>query len=391
MPIKKIKYTRDELDVRVGKSHDHNNKSVLDNITEELLNKIDNSASKDLKNVAAADIKAALEKSGMPFTEDVKSDGNSYVREAGKWNTLDSKLTQQILSSNDGTIKISGTALNRNVDISDTWQKKITDNEKALTNKLSRPSDATVNNLISFNANKDAEDSGISKANVILSTNLATNIKDEESSTTKAVSVKAAKNMFDELSEAVSGSGRYRGSVCNAFTSVNNTISIPNDDYMLMASATSIGGGIPNYTYAEGDIVTIYSDIGCITPSTAIIDSVRSDGSIRTMTILDGGKFDSNVVTTSTDFYIYGRRVGNNRYIFQSLSLTKLPTSDAATTLSSIQNPIVGDTCYVYNDETQNNISAMYRYSTISTSEVVGRDIKDWICISAYGTSIFRV
>lgn len=366
MPIKRLTYPAypasdsDDrgVNTRLSEAHVHANALTLAELTDTDIEAIRKSLDVDWTNLSrtAIDKLYELNNLGGYVTKPESIDGVGFVYTSEGWqdvsdidiaslSSTDGKLVVNKLINNQFTIQLS-TEASANID--------------AVTNKVDKLI-GVEGNVISFGSAGSLRDSGVNMANVELIQNRSSSIS-SDSETTYATS-KAVKRVNDRLTAAIEGIGKLRGVVYNAFSAQGS-------NYVLSDIQVAKGG----YGYKEGDQFCVVGEVDAILSA-----HVNEEGEVLSFDIINGGMFheeysDLSIYPKSTSSTLLeGMQVivSNPSYVYSS-----------NTTLRDIDNPLLGDTCYVNFDELHDSERSLYTY--IAVNEVTN----GWVHTACVNASI---
>lgn len=342
--IKHLAYPQMSIDERLAMAHEHHNMQYLDAIGDEEISKIENSALKDLSNVTIATFSKKMQDTGLAFNDVI--DSNYYVRAKGRWAKLLDVQSFPTLTSTTLDITGSGTkALTVNLKSVDI------DAIKSIGNKLDKIASPKQNEVVLANTDGTIKSSGIDINSVIIASKLVQDAS-TNTSTTSAVSAKAANDIYKRINTLTDGIGKPRGVVVNAFLSMGSAATI-----LSLPPVKSGGNG-----YTVGSLVRLYTNTSSdLIPAVARVTDVEgSSGAIKSIEIVTGGSYSE--LSASTVFHAIPSYKSPSGTDVATLSGTYTYSSVAKTTLASIAEPRAGDTAYVLQDENNNNFQAIYNY-----------------------------
>lgn len=332
------------INKRLGEAHVHDNLDILDGITQQDID----------------DIRAGLDADLSKITDIGKTNLNKYVADLGYVNSagaikdinylysLDgwkdiSTLDISTLAASSDKLVVKKTAPNKyTVDISDSVKSTLSD----VSNKYDKVLDAVENNITLFGPTGKLKDSKVTLDMLQTVANMSDEI-DSDSDATYASS-KAISKVNDKLDKAIAGIGKLRGAVYNAFASQASAYSI--------ATLTVDSGG---YGYVTGDKFGIVGQVDAELTATA-----NNDGKVISFTVNNGGAFLDNTITK---FTVYPKSNTNTQESGQVVTVKDVTyTYELTSTLRDIQDPMIGDTCYVNFDELHDNERSMYTYRAVN-------------------------
>lgn len=342
--IKHLAYPQTSIDERLAMAHEHHNMQYLDAIGDEEISKIENSALKDLSNVTIATFSKKMQDTGLAFNDVI--DSNYYVRAKGRWAKLLDVQAFPNLTSTTLDVTGSGTkALTVNLKSVDI------DAIKSIGNKLDKIASPKQNEVVLANTDGTIKSSGIDINSVIIASKLVQDAS-TNTSTTSAVSAKAANDIYKRINTLTDGIGKPRGVVVNAFLSMGSAATI-----LSLPPVKSGGNG-----YTVGSLVRLYTNTSSdLIPAVARVTDVEgSSGAIKSIEIVTGGSYSE--LSASTVFHAIPSYKSPSGTDVATLFGSYTYSSVAKTTLASIAEPRVGDTAYVLQDENNNNFQAIYNY-----------------------------
>ena len=368
MPIKRLTYPaypRDASDdrgvnTRLGEAHVHENLEILSDITESDIESIRKSLDVDWSNISPVGIDKLKELNDaagyVTKPESIQSDVN-YVYTSEGWSDLSTKRLVS-LSASSANIDITEADLNSfKIDISQSVKNTLS----KVNDKIDKVYAAVSDNITLFGSVGTLKDSGVNLNSLEKSANKSSSIT-SDSTTTYATS-KAVKLVNDKLDAAIAGIGKLRGAVYNAFSSQGNSYTI-----------TSIEVDHGGYGYKNGDKFGIVGEVDAELSAVVLDDS----GVISSFTIDNGGMFSE----ANSDVEVYPKSTEVTPTVDRLVTVKNIVYDNVPNSiLSDIDNPLLGDTCYVNFDELHNMERSLYTYKAVN--EV----INGWVytsCVAAY-------
>ena len=339
------KYEGDDrgVDTRLGEAHVHKNKSVIDDLTQEDLIRLRKSLDVDLGTLTTTGtnkIKSIISGAGY-INKSGTVDGKNYLYTTTGWKSIDS-VDVVTLSSDNTYVKLNKVDTNNyTIDLTDTAKANIAN----VNNKYDIVNSATASNITLFDSGNKLKDSGVNLAMLQTVANKSSAV-DSNSTVTYATS-KAVKIVNDRITALSNGLGKLRGCVYNAFSSSGSSYKIT------AVTITDKGAG-----YKTGDKFGIVGQVDAELTATA-----NDEGQVISLFIDNGGLFDNDIKTTEATLYPKSVSGDGSENVKVTITATQLVPN---TTLSDIDNPISGDTCYVNYDEVHNNQRSMYEYKAIN-------------------------
>lgn len=368
MPIKRLSYPAEDkrpqggdrgVDHRVGEAHVHGTRSkefpygdqlqVLDQITQEDITKMrrelqdfDWSSISQHSNITDA-LFGIMDEHRYVIAPITASIDENYVYTSEGWKESSGrKLTKLSAGSSEITVTMPNADKPNeySIDISATNKQIL----KSVANKVDKVIGVT-DNIMLFGDAGTLRDSGVNLSSLEKVSNKSSSTT-SDSEETYATS-KAVKTVNDKLDEAIARIGKLRGAVYNAFSSQGSS-------YVLDSIEVKYGG----YSYKEGDKFGI---VGLVDAElTAHVDDA---GVVQSFEVTNGGMFDTDSATlgvypkSPTTAILADRivQVENPVYSYKR-----------NTTLRDIEDPQLGDTCYVNSDELHEFARNLYTYKAVN-------------------------
>lgn len=368
MPIKRLSYPAEDkrpqggdrgVDQRVGEAHIHGNWSkefphgdqlqILDQITQQditnmrrELEDFDWNSISEHSNITKAlfglmdDHKYVI----APITASIEE---NYVYTSEGWKEASGRrLTKLSAASSEITVTVPNADKPNEytIDISAANKQTL----RSVANKVDKVVGVT-DNIMLFGDAGTLRDSGVNLSSLEKVSNKSSSTT-SDSEETYATS-KAIKTVNDKLDEAIARIGKLRGAVYNAFSSQGSS-------YVLDSIEVKYGG----YSYKEGDKFGI---VGLV--DAELTAHVNDAGVVQSFEVTNGGMFDTDSGTlgvypkSPTTTILADRivQVENPVYSYKR-----------NTTLRDIENPQLGDTCYVNSDELHEFARNLYTYKAVN-------------------------
>lgn len=380
MAVKKISYTTEQADSRLGQAHIHENLEALDKITESDLEKIDGALQADMSNVNPDEFAKAVKETNLTFEDVPDSDNLTYVRINGKWKKLIDAETIVQVGSDTLLVKENDTIKDP---VTDQYIRKYGIDLKeedrntlaAVNDKLDKlPQSSVPDALVTADADGYLGRSDLKASMIVTSDKLSTN--PSKSSKTVAASEYAVNIVNTKLEQLQAGISSCKGCVVNAFTTYS-------DEEYIGIHKVSVVSDCRGSGYTIGDIVNATIP-GEIIPCRIKVADVDSVGAIQAVEVMssDTGYYNSTalseVIANKASVAVHGSPTGTGARII----IEESTSGKAANTLSSIVSPEIGDFAFVAMDETHGNKGSIYTYVRVTFSEQDSKEM--WLFTYTY-------
>ena len=368
--IKDLAFPQQDIDRRLYEAHTHTNQIALDQLTVELLNKISNSALKDLTNVDDTLLTNRID--NLRYVKDVDDTDSSvaYIRKLDRWVKLNEAqlkptLISQSLDVVDFSSATSDDPLKATVELKPETKAILNDVANKI-NKLPNVKD----NLLLVSKDQSAAASDIELSTVLTKSNVyngyANNPDDplsaEEAATTPvsaaAIFLLASSLGLTDGTEAALSIPTFKGIVDSLYDNKS----------MLTIS------GISKMDKSEGTTFQnqLFYSMNSVSPCVVKVSSINSDNNKpKVIELLSGGSWLEEV--TSVDLFApNGATMTIIPQAFESKVITTLPQADSC---------VVGDTIIVGYNGTGNK--SIWRIAKNSSNDKVW----EYVCDLGSGSS----
>ena len=351
MPIKRLTYPaypRDATDdrginTRLGEAHVHENGDALQQLTLSDIEDIRRSLHVDWSNlspVAVDKLKQLNLDAGFVTKPSPIQSNVRYVYTKNGWQNL----TESSLITITGSSEVIIQEIDPNkftVSLSPAVRSTLS----SVANKVDKVTSALADDIVLFGSGGALKDSGVNLSSLERVSNKSSSIT-SDSEVTYATS-KAVKTVNDKLEDAIENIGKLRGSVYNAFAAQAYS-------YTITSLVIESGG----FGYKTGDKFGVIGDVDA-----ELTAQVDSSGTVIGFEIDNGGMFSEIPFEVS----VYPK---SSEAVLQSGQqvFVKNVTYDSVlnSTLRDIDNPKLGDTCYVNYDELHDFEKSLYTYKAIN-------------------------